>query len=131
MNKDILISIIGTILVCTLILIKVTVHKNGKLSKELVLTYKMSAGIPFKRIFEIEDESVVEFVQSYIIKDENKGGIVGAPIYTNYVFKGLKEGSTTITFKEISITDDSDIVTEEKTNVHVDKDLNISIVVDK
>ena len=101
-----------------------------KSSKELELTYEINAGIPYKWVYEIEDPSVAEFVKSYVLKDENTGSIVGASVYTNYVFKGLKEGITTITFKCISITDETDVWKEEKTKVKVDKDNNISILVE-
>ena len=101
-----------------------------KSSKELELTYEINAGIPYKWVYEIEDPTIIEFVKSYVLKDDNTGSIVGASVYTNYVFKGLKEGVTTITFKCISITDETDIWKEEKTKVKVDKDGNISIVVE-
>ena len=96
-------------------------------SKLLELTYKKSAGIPFYWKYEIEDETVVEYVKSYVLKDENTGGKVGAPVYTNYVFKGLKPGTTTITFKLVYI-DDERVDEERKHTVRVDDDLNISLV---
>lgn len=102
---------------------------DKKSSKELELTYKISAGIPYKWVYKIDDESIVKFVKSYVLKDENKGGMTGAKVYTNYVFKGLKEGITSITFKCVSIEDDS--VSEEEINrVQVDKEGNISLLVD-
>ena len=124
MNKYI---IIGICVIVIGVLAYIFIPKSND-SKKLELTYEINAGIPFKWVYEIEDPSIAQFVESYVLKDENTGGKVGASVYRNYVFKGLKEGSTTITFKEISITDESDIVKEEKTNVRVDKDLNISIV---
>ena len=45
----------------------------------------------------------------------------------NYVFKGLKEGKTTIIFKYVSL--DGEVVKEEKQTVKVDKNKNISLVV--
>ena len=88
----------------------------------------MSAGIPFKRVIEIEDESIVELVKNYVSKDENTGGKVGAPVYMTYVFKGLKEGTTTIIYKVVSISEDSDVMSEEKSIVNVDKEGNITLV---
>ena len=99
----------------------------NKSSKELELTYKISAGIPFKWQYEIEDPDVVSFVKSYVVRNENKGAIVGAPIYTKYVFKGLKKGETTITFKIVSITDGT-VSNEEKHKVKVDENNNISLI---
>ena len=118
----IIISTIVLIIIC--IFAYILTNQN---SKQLELTYKISAGIPYKWEYSIEDESVVGFVKSYVIKDENKGGKVGAPIYTNYVFKGLKKGTTTITFKFINITNDN-VESEEQHKIKVDEYGNISLI---
>ena len=132
MNKYIVLCIVFVLAIVLIIVIKYVTPNNSPKEennpKELVLTYKMNAGIPFKRIYEIEDESIVEFVRSYVKKDENTGAIVGAPIYTSYIFKGLKEGETIITFKVVSITDDNDIMSEDTNKIQVDKDGNISLI---
>ena len=122
MSKIIVVSII---IVSGLILYFWLIPKK-KNTKELELTYKKNAGIPFKWEYEIEDSRVVSFVKSYVIKNENKGGIVGAPVYTNYVFKGLKEGETTIIFKFINMN--GIVSKEEKHLVKVDKDGNIMVI---
>ncbi len=130
MNKYVFIGIITVLLIAAIISLIVLKPKVFKNPKELELPYEMNAGIPFKRVYEIEDETVVEFVKNYIAKDENTNGKVGASIYTTYVFKGLKEGITTITFKVVSITgeyEDSEIVVHK---VQVDNNLNISIIDD-
>lgn len=124
MNYKVIIVIILIIVIFSFVFFKVIKRHNPK---ELELTYDISAGIPFKWEFEIEDESIVSFVRSYVIRDDNKGGIVGAKIYRNYVFKGLKKGTTTITFKMVSITHE-ETSREEKNQVIVDDDLNISLV---
>ncbi len=95
--------------------------------KRIILTYKISAGIPFKWEFEIKDESIVKFVKQYQIKKKIKKNICGGPIYTNYVFEGLKEGKTEIIFKFLRI-DDNSIESKEVTKVLVDEKNNISIV---
>lgn len=126
MNKKILISVPAV-----LVIIIVGVFCGIKLAnkpKQLELTYEKNAGIPFKWGFEIEDESIAKFVKSYVVKDENTNGKVGASVYTNYVFKGLKEGKTNITFKFVNITDET-VEKEETHTVKVDKNKNISIVV--
>ena len=128
MNKYILIIISVIALLCLIFIIKDIKDKEQKTSKELEFTYEINAGIPFKRVYEIEDDSVVGFVKSYVVKDENTNGKVGASVYTNYVFKGLKEGETTITFKVVSITGEYEDSQIEVHNVIVDKDLNISLV---
>lgn len=123
MNKKVLL-IIGVVVLIIGAIIGIIINNS---SKVLELTYKTNGGVPFKWEFEIEDESVVEFVKTHDIKDENKGGKVGAPIYTNYVFKGLKKGNTTITFKYVSIIDGS-VSSKETLNVKVDGKKNISLV---
>ena len=127
MNIKIFVGIIVTIVLCGLIIfLKFVVFDNNS-SKELKLTYKINAGIPFRWEYEIEDESVVQFVKSYVVKDENKGGIVGAPVYTAYIFRGLKEGETTINFKYVNFTE-GEVTGVEKHKVKVDKDKNISLI---
>ena len=125
MNIRYLIGFIIVILFCFLIFVFKFLDKKS--SKEFELTYKINAGIPFRWEYEIEDESVVEFVKSYVIRNDNKGGKVGAPIYTNYVFKGLKKGETVITFKFVNFTENR-VDKEEEHRVIVDDDLNISLV---
>ena len=119
------------IIACVLLLIGgvcFMLFSKKKNPKELELTYKISAGIPFKWEFEIEDDSVVSFDRKYVVRNDNKGGIVGAHVYTNYVFKGLKEGDTTITFKVVSITGEYDEQVKEEHKVKVDKNLHITLL---
>ena len=114
----IILFIIGLILGLTACLI------NNE-EKTLELTYNTNGGVPYEWKYEIEDKNIVEFVKSYEI--ENNNNMVGAPISTNYVFKGLKKGTTTITFKYVNIIDGT-IEKEEKLNIKVDKNKNISLV---
>ena len=100
MNKKII--IIVSLLLLVIIVIGVKIFKDDS---ALELTYETNGGVPFKWEYQIEDESIVEYVKLYVVKDENKNGKVGAPIYTNYVFKGLKKGTTTITFRYVNIID--------------------------
>ncbi len=104
MNKFVLITIVVILTVCVLFFVLKKEPFLEKDPKVLELTYEINAGIPFKWEYEIEDESIVKFVKSYVLKDENTGAKAGASVYTNYVFEGLKEGTTTITFKTVSIT---------------------------
>lgn len=129
-NKNILIYIlIGVVLLITIFIVIITITKKSEeSSKKLELTYEINAGIPYRWEFEIGDESVVEYVKRYVVKDENKGGLVGGKVTTNYVFKGLKEGKTTITFKMVNITGEREDTTKEVHTVKVDEDLNISLV---
>jgi predicted secreted protein len=125
MNKYVLIGV-GVVAIVTIIFAsKILIKKVDNSSKQLELTYEINAGIPFKWVYEIEDESIVQFVRSYVVKDENTGGKVGASVYTNYVFKGLKKGTTTITFKYIYF-DDNKVHKKRSHIINVDEDNNIS-----
>jgi hypothetical protein len=95
-------------------------------SKELELTYSTNGGVPYEWEYEIADESIVKFVKNKNINKETEL-VEGGRVDINYVFKGLKEGKTTITFKYVNIIDGT-IDKEEKNTVRVDKNKNISLV---
>ena len=105
----------------------VVIHKTFNTSKKLELTYEINAGVPYKWEYEIEDPTIVKFYKKYELENENKNGLVGGKISTNYVFKGLRRGKTTITFKYIDIRTKK-VEKEEKLNIRVDKFRNISLV---
>lgn len=123
MNKGLL----GLIFFIVILSITIFIIIYNKKPKTLNLTYKISAGIPFKWEYSIENESVVKLKKSYITKNENKGAKVGAPIYTKYIFEGLTEGKTTITFKYVNITNELP-PKEEKYFIKVDKDKNVELL---
>lgn len=130
MSKKIIIGItivVAVVLLLILVLIGI-IYIVKEDTKKLEITKEINAGIPFKWEYTIEDSSIVKCSKVYILKDENTNGKVGAPVYKNYVFKGLKEGKTTVIFKLVSITDEDYPSEEEKYNIRVDKDLNISLV---
>ena len=133
MDKKIIIGIV-TLLVVILILVvlKLTILKEDdkpvkEESKDLELTYEINAGIPFKWDYEIGNDEVVSFVRSYVIKDDNVGAITGAKVYTNYVFRGLKPGETTITFKYVNFVEGYTTHIEIHT-VKVDEENKVSVV---
>ena len=124
MKMKIVIGIVVIIIIAVLLIVLLPKKEN---SKEIEITKVISAGIPFRWEYEIKDKDIVEFVRSYVIKDENTGGKVGAKVHTNYVFKGLKEGNTDITFRVVSITNEYEPYDETVYHIIVDKDLNIRI----
>lgn len=126
MNKKVIIGI-GIIFVAVLFVILGVVISKLTGFKELELTYKTNGGVPYKWEYKIEDESIVQLVKTKDITSKKDKELLGGLIYINYIFKGLKEGKTTITFKYINITDGS-IDKEEKVTVKVDKNNNISLV---
>jgi predicted secreted protein len=127
MKKIIIISII---VICLIIGGVVCFLNCGEKGKQLELTYTTNGGVPYKWEYEIEDETIIKFVKSYEIENQNNDDIVGAPISTNYVFKGLKEGKTSIIFQYVSIVDGS-IDKQEKLYVKVDKNKNVSLIAKK
>ena len=123
---------IVAILLIALFIVVIKIAHDYKLSKQLELTYEINAGIPFKWEYEIEDKSIVEFKKSYVIRDDNKGGLVGGKVVTNYVFVGKKEGVTTVTFNFVRIDSEEKIIDHSETHtIKVDKNKNISLVVVK
>ena len=123
MKVNILISSIVIIICILFMVIKFNFLKKDT-NFQIELTYEINAGIPFRWEYEIEDKDIVGFVKSYVVRDDNKGAIVGASVYTNYVFKGLKEGETTIIFKYVNITDGI-VSMEKKHKVRVDSNKRI------
>ena len=126
MNKKVMIGI-GIVFLAALFVVLKIVIPSMTGSKELELTYKTNGGVPYKWEYKIEDESIVEFVKTKDVTSESDKELTGGPVYINYIFKGLKEGKTTIIFKYINITDNS-IEKEEKVEVKVDKYKNISLI---
>ena len=100
--------------------------KHKLLPNQTEITYKISAGIPFRWEVEVEDESIIKYVEKYVLKDENVGGLCGAPVYINYVFEGIKEGETKVIFKCYNFADDYVSVEEEYIGI-VDSNNKITI----
>lgn len=126
MNKKVVIGIGIIFLAVLFVVIKIIIPSTTG-SKKLELTYKTNGGVPYKWEYKIEDESVVRCVETKDITSEDDNKLAGGPVYINYIFKGLKQGKTTITFKYVSIIDGS-IEKEDKVTVKVDKFKNISLV---
>ena len=122
MSKKIIIATIISVLFIGLK--NVIISSSGY--KELELTYKTYGGVPYKWEYLIEDESIVGFVKTKDITTEEDKKLDGGTIYTNYIFKGLKQGTTTIIFKYINITNGT-VEKEDRLTVKVDKYKNISL----
>ena len=126
--------IIVVVIILALVLIFRFISANSgeekELSKDLKITYNINSGIPFKWDYKIGNKNIVQFVRSYVTSDHSGEVIDGADVFVNYVFKGLKKGKPTIIFRCVSLGDNS-IVREEKYNVVVDADMNISLLDNK
>lgn len=98
-----------------------------KKPKTLIINKEISAGIPFKWEVQVEDENIVKLLETKTLKNKSRKIECGGPVYTDYIFVGLKEGETTINFNFVSITNEYDTETE-KYKVRVDKNNNIILV---
>lgn len=127
MNKKLIIILVILIIIIVGIVIFLATKGNDKDSKKVEVTIKLTAGIPYKWVYEIENENIVKYVKQYTLKDENTNGKVGAPIYINYVFEGVNPGETTVTFKYISIVNEEDIIETKEFIMKVDELNNISL----
>ena len=125
MNKKVLVGI-GIIFLAVLFVVLKIIIPDKAGHKELELTYKTNGGVPYIWEYKIEDESIVEFVKIKDITPEEYKELDGGPVYINYIFKGLKKGKTTITFKYVNTIDGS-VKQEDKLTVKVDKYKNISL----
>ena len=127
MNKKVIIGIAVVILLTAVlcVVLKIVIPSISG-NKELELTYKTNKGVPYKWEYVIEDETIIEFVGTKDITSKEDKELLGGPVYTNYIFRGLKKGVTMVTFKYVSIIDGS-IDKEEKLTVKVDKYKNISL----
>ena len=126
-KQVILVTIIALVAVIALFAIAwfIMNNKNSTESdKELSLVYSSNGGVPYTWEYEIDDETVLTKSNEYIVKDENRDGRVGAPVYTKYVFKGLKAGETKLSFKYKSFVT-GEVAKSEVFNVTVNKDLSI------
>ncbi len=127
MEKDSMIKTIVIVVLAIVTSIAMILANQNKGNKEVEITMDINAGIPFKWEYKISDEKIVKFVKQYVKEDNNKDGMVGAKVSTNYVFEGLKEGKTQVIFSFVDITDGT-ISKQEIYTLKVDKNKNIEIV---
>lgn len=127
MEKDSMIKTIVIVVLAVVTSIAMILANQNKGKKEVEITMDINAGIPFKWEYKISDEKIVKFVKQYVKEDNNKDGMIGAKVSTNYVFEGLKEGKTQVIFSFVDITDGT-ISKQEIYTLKVDKNKNIEIV---
>ena len=122
MNKKMVLIIIGIVLIIVGIIVLLIVFNTPN---EIEITRNETRGIPYKYEYEIEDESIVKLVKSYNLDkdDKRKGGTDRI----NYVFTGLKKGTTKVIFKKIDLYS-GEIATQETITFKVDARKNISLL---
>lgn len=132
MNKKVIVAIVIVLIIIIGIVIFLLINNGNdnveEDTKKVEVTIKITAGIPFKWVYEIEDENIIKYVKNYTLKDENVGGITGAPIYVNYVFEGINPGTTKVIFKYVSLENENDAIETKKFIMKVDEQKNISLV---
>lgn len=98
-----------------------------KKSNNLEIKYDINAGIPFRWEYEIEDNTICEFVESKSVGEKTKEPICGGNVETTYIFKGLKPGKTNIVFKLVNFADNY-LVEENIYSIEVNKDNNVILL---
>ena len=90
--------------------------------KDNKITIEYASGFPYEWQYEIQDPDIVEFDYDEVKESMDDGG----PVVQTYYFKGIKNGSTTITFKYVSVNNGevSDVI---EYKVEVDKNLELTI----
>ena len=122
MNKKVLLIIVGIVLVVLIGIVLLIVFNTPN---QIEITREETRGVPYKWEFEIDDDSIVKFVKSYSL-DKNmktKGGTENI----NYVFKGLKKGTTKVIFRKVDLHS-GEIVSEDTINFRVDARKHISLL---
>ena len=122
MNKKSILIIIGIVIVVVgvvLVIMKLTT------SNTIEITHEETRGVPYTWDYEIEYESIVRFVKKYNLNKNNTSK--GGTDKYNYVFKGLKKGSTAVTFKKLDYYT-GETVSEEHMYLIVDGRKNISLL---
>lgn len=115
-------KILNVILILTLSIFLTGCAVGKTESNEIVLN--TNGGVPYVWEYKIEDTSIVNIDK--VEDKELNPGTDGGVIEKHYYFKGMKKGTTTITFNYNDIRDNKS--TEEKVyKVEVDKDLNVKI----
>ena len=115
--------IVGIILVLGLC---VYIYIDNK-SRTIEFTVETNGGVPYEWEYEIEDQSIVKYVETKEIENKNDGSLVGGLIKYNFVFKGIKKGTTKITLKYVSVVT-GEIDKKEEYKVKVDTFKNISLL---
>ena len=126
MIKKLIIGIGFVVIAIAVVAVMYNLTSKSSGSNKLELTYKSNGGVPYRWEYEIKDKSIVKFVGTKDITPDEYKELEGGPIYTNYIFKGLKKGKTTITVKYVNIVDGS-IDKKETITVSVNKNKNIAL----
>ena len=90
------------------------------------ITLETNGGVPYKWSYEIDDDSVIEYVG--VESKDLDPGMDGGAVEETYSFKALKTGETDVVFEYKDITeDDGDVMETKVYHVTVDDKLDISV----
>ena len=131
MNKKyIIVTTIAMLIVIIGLIALVVIDPFGEKNRNIEITVKDNAGIPYKWEYEIEDESIVQYERDYVFEEYNNSNIVGGVVYRNYVFKGVKKGDTVVKLKKVNIVDGR-VAEEKEYKLKVDKKNNVTLVLEE
>ena len=117
-NKKVII-IVGVILI---ILVSIIILINSKKVNEVVL--KTKGGVSYLWEYNIENNNIIELEEKE--SEEKTKNVVGGEKEQHFIFKGLKEGTTTITFDHRNIVENN-VTNTKKYKVTVDKKLEVNL----
>lgn len=120
MKKKII--IIGTIILLALIAVFIYLSNSSKTTNEIIL--KTNGGVSYLWEFEIENNDIIKYKEKESL--EKRKNVVGGEIEEHYIFKGLNEGKTIITFRYRNFVDNT-VDKTKKYKVKVDKKLKVNI----
>ncbi|MBR6168945.1 protease inhibitor I42 family protein [Candidatus Saccharibacteria bacterium] len=90
------------------------------------ITLETNGGVPYKWLYEIGDDSVIEYVG--VESKDLDPGMDGGSVEETYSFKALKTGETDVVFEYKDITEDGGDAIETKVyHMTVDDKLDISV----
>lgn len=124
MIKKYWIAIIGVIVV-SIVFIVIHILSASKPSENYIIKLEANATTNYFWNYEMSEEGIVKVVKDNYVEDDNPDGLVGVGGKQVYEFKGLKEGTVTITLTYQQ--NDTDEIAEQKTiTLNVDKNLNVT-----
>ena len=95
--------------------------KNG----EFEIVKDTNGGVPYIWKLEVTNNKI-KSVGKYSKELYPEKQLAGGPVEEHYIFKGVEPGETIITFKYVSVTDDS-VNKIEKYKVTIDNNLNSTV----
>ena len=117
-NKKTIIIVIIILVILAVFIVLI----NSKKVNEVVL--KTKGGVSYLWEYMIENDGIIELEEKE--SEEKTRNVIGGEKEQHFVFKGLKEGTTTITFDHRNIVENN-VTNTKKYKVTVNKKLEVNI----